>query len=201
MKQAEFLAGSFHRRNLLIAGAAGLAARWPIGEAKAHASFGPVNPPEPIPNLMVTSVDGKPIEMNRLLTGGITAVQLMFTGCTATCPIQGAIFADAQKHLARADSKLRLLSVSVDPLGDDAKALRDWLGRFGAQPQRWLAVVPRMRDVDRLLDFLRGRASGVDRHTAQAFLFNPKAQLAYRTADMPAGPDVVSLMRQLASMY
>ncbi len=200
MKHAEVLAVKLQRRKLLIAGAAGLAAPWPTGVAKAHASFGPVNPPEPIPNMTVTSVAGEPTELSRLLTGGITAVQLMFTGCTATCPIQGAIFADAQNHMARADSKLRLLSVSVDPLGDDAKALRAWLGRFGAQPQRWLAAVPRLKDVDRLLDFLRGRAGGADRHTAQAFLFNPQAQLAYRTADMPAGPDLVSLMRQMAAI-
>jgi protein SCO1/2 len=124
----------------------------------------------------------------------------MFTGCTATCPIQGAIFADAASQLATAGRELRLLSISIDPLGDDAQALTAWLQRYGAQPQRWGAAVPLVKDVDKLLDFVRGRASGVDRHTAQAFLFDRHARLAYRTADMPAGGDLVALMRQLADL-
>ena len=79
--------------------------------------------------------------LQTLLKGHITAVQLMFTGCTATCPIQGAIFADAASQLATAGRELRLLSISIDPLGDDAQALTAWLQRYGAQPQRWGAAV------------------------------------------------------------
>ena len=82
---------------------------------------------------------------------------------------------------------MRLLSISIDPLGDDTQALTAWLGRFGAKPERWKAAVPRVQDVDPLLDFLRGRATGTDRHTAQAFLFDRQARQAYRTAEMPAG--------------
>lgn len=202
MKRTRFPIPSLHhRRRLLVAGAAALAAPWPAGRVRAHSPLGRVEPAEPVPDIAVTGLEGRPTDLRRLLTGSVTAVQLMFTGCTATCPIQGAIFADAQKHLARADAKLRLLSVSIDPLGDDAKALRAWLGRFGAQPQRWLAVVPRVNDVDRLLDFMRGRADGADRHTAQAFLFNPRAELVYRTDNLPAGPEVAGLMTQLASMH
>jgi len=99
-----------------------------------------------------------------------------------------------------ASSELRLLSLSVDPLGDTPQALAAWLGRFGAPVQRWSGAIPRVQDVDRLLDFLRGRASGVDRHTAQAFLFDRQARLAFRTVDMPAGADLAALMRQLAEL-
>jgi protein SCO1/2 len=151
--------------------------------------------------MSVTTAAGRTVALQRLLKGQVTALQLMFTGCTATCPIQGAIFADAARMLAGASNELRLLSVSIDPLGDSPKALADWLGRFGTPPsQRWTAAVPRVQDVDTLFDFLRGRASGVDRHTAQAFLFDRQARLAFRTVDMPAGADLAALMRQLAEM-
>jgi protein SCO1/2 len=148
----------------------------------------------------LTTADGRHVAIQDLLKGQITALQLMFTGCTATCPIQGAIFAEVARTLAGANRELRLLSVSIDPLGDSPKALDAWLVRFGAQPQRWSAAVPRMQDVDRLLDFLRGRASGVDRHTAQAFLFDRQARLAFRTTDMPAAAELAALMRQLAEL-
>jgi protein SCO1 len=148
--------------------------------------------------MSVTTAEGRTVSLRSLLEGHITAVQLMFTGCSATCPIQGAVFADTSRMLAGATRELRLLSVSIDPLGDSPKALDAWLSRFGAPPQRWTAAVPRMQEVDALIDFLRGRASGVDRHTAQAFLFDRQARLAFRTIDMPSGADLSALMRQLA---
>ena len=192
------------RRNLLTTGVAVLATAALPRFAAGHASVGLVAPPEATPAVQLTVADGKPSAFKDLLTARTTAVQLMFTTCSATCPIQGAIFAEAQARLvglpATVGRDLQLLSISIDPLGDDPKALTAWLGRFGAKPQHWKAAVPRMQDLDRLLDFLRGRASGTDRHTAQAFLFDRQARLAYRTADMPAGGDLVRVMQELAAI-
>ena len=98
-----------------------------------------------------------------------------------------------------AHQHLRLLSVSIDPLSDDAPTLARWLGRFGAQPARWSAAAPAVRDVDLLLDFLRGRAVGADRHTAQAYLFDRQGRLAFRTVDMPPGSELVRLMQELSA--
>jgi hypothetical protein len=49
-----------------------------------------------------------------------------------------------------------------------------------------------------VIDFLRGRASGADQHTAQVYLLDRKAQLAYRSADMPPARFVADLMTQLS---
>lgn len=188
------------RRKLLIAGAATVLTAAQPPRTSAHASFGPVTPRETPPAAFrLSPTDGKPAGLKALLGGRITAMQLMFTGCSATCPIQGAIFADAQTRLAQADRGLRLLSISIDPLNDDVPALSRWLSRFGAQPARWTAATPRMQDVDPLLDFLRGRAAGADRHTAQAFLFDRQGRLTFRTVDMPPGGELVRLMQELAA--
>jgi len=188
------------RRQLLLAGAVALTTATSPRRTAAHSSFGPVTPREAPPAApRLTPTDGRPAPLKNLLTGRITAVQLMFTGCSATCPIQGAIFADAQARLAQADRGLRLLSITIDPLNDDVPALARWLGRFGALPARWSAAMPRVQDVDPLLDFLRGRASGADRHTAQAFLFDRQGRLAFRTVDMPPGGELVRLMQELAA--
>lgn len=114
------------------------------------------------------------------------------------CPIQGAVFADAQARLDSEGAGLRLLSVSIDPLGDDLAAMRAWLAKFGAQSRRWAGALPRVNDVDVLLDFLRGRAPGTDRHSAQAFVFDRQARLVYRTEDMPQPAELVALMRRVA---
>jgi protein SCO1 len=187
------------RRRILGAAAALVAVPWGTGEALAHGSFGPVQPALAAPALLLSDIDGQRVALAALLTGRVTALQLMFTGCSATCPIQGAMFAEVQQHLAADDPRLRLLSVSIDPLGDDPKALRAWLAKFGAQSARWSAALPQLKEVDALLGFVRGRAPGVDRHTAQAFVFDRQARLVYRTEDMPNPQELVRLLKQVAA--
>lgn len=187
------------RRSALI-GVAGLASGLSALAQQNHDPFGAVRPPQAAPDLRLTSDDGKPASLAQLLRGHTTAVQLMFTGCSATCPIQGALFGAVAPKIA-ATPGLRLLSLSIDPLGDSPAALRAWLKRFGAQAPLWRAAVPRVEDVDRLLDFVRGRSNdGADRHTAQVYLFDRQARLAYRTAQMPPATFVADMLGQLAHM-
>ena len=188
------------QRRATLALLSALSARWAIAQnaAPAHEPFGPLRPPLPAPKLALTGGDGKPFELTERLRGRVTAVQLMFTGCSATCPIQGALFG-AVAPLVASQREMRLLSLSIDPLGDSPQAVREWLARFGSHAQ-WQAAVPRIEDVDRLLDFVRGRAAGADRHTAQVYLFDRQARLAYRTADMPPAGFIADTMGELSRM-
>lgn len=163
----------------------------------SHDPFGRVEPPQEVPPLRLTADDGRPIGLARHLRGRSTAVQLMFTGCSAICPIQGALFAEVAVRLDPSDSQL--LSLSIDPLADDARALRRWLDQHGAGPA-WRAAAPRTDDLDRILDFLRGRASGVDRHTGQVYLFDREARLVWRTPDLPPAEHVVQMLKTVAAL-
>jgi protein SCO1/2 len=166
--------------------------------AQAHPSPGPVTPPQPAPDLTLTGADGQALSLRRALIGQVTALQLMFTGCSATCPIQGAVYGWVQQRLGKTEAGLRLLSLSIDPLGDDPQALRAWLRRFEADPRRWSAGILHPADVDRFQDFVRGRASGVERHTPQVYLFNRRAELVFRTLDLPSAEQIVDVMRQVS---
>src|SRR5689334_1431335 len=135
----------FHRRTLLraalavacpasLARAAG-AAPPPAAEVRReHFPFGEVWPPRVVPPWSVHTADGRRTDLPGLLTGRTTAIQLMFTGCSSICPIQGALFAELQQRLGDAAKaeRLQLLSLSIDPLADDPPALTAWLQRFGA---------------------------------------------------------------------
>jgi protein SCO1 len=166
--------------------------------APSHDPFGPLRPPLAAPKLKLTGGDGNRFELTGRLRGRITALQLMFTGCSATCPIQGALFG-AVAPLLKDQPAMQLLSISIDPLGDSPQAVAAWLARFGANAN-WQAAVPRIEEVDRLLDFVRGRAAGADRHTAQVYLFDRQARLAYRTADMPPARFVATTMGELSRL-
>lgn len=189
---------AMHRRHLLRTAAA-LAVNAGLGAAHAHGGL--VLPRlAPPPAVRLRLQDGRTVSPAALLEGRVTALQLMFTGCSATCPIQGALFAEVERHLqARraAPGDVQLVSASIDALADDPAALAGWLGRFGAG-KFWRAGTPTIADLDRWLDFLQGRRAGADRHTTQVFLFDRRGRLALRTVDLPPALEVVRLLEELS---
>lgn len=193
------------RRGFLVSASALAVTGWSAAAptlAEAHDFVGVVNPPKPLPAIRATMIGARPgvgtAWLGDVLKGKVTALQLMFTGCSSTCPIQGALFAELQGVLQAAPPGWQMLSVSIDPLGDDPKSMRAWLARFGANASRWNAAVPTLVDVDATIDFLRGRSQGADRHTPQVYLFDSTGRLRYRTADMPAPTLVASIMARIA---
>lgn len=208
-RRRDWLAGTARLAVGLATGAA-LGGPWLLAprRASAHVDAGPVRPPIPVPPLDIRWHDGRTSTLAARLQGRVTALQTMFTSCSATCPLQGALFTMVETQLAersktasgRSGSKglrLQLLSLSVDPLTDDPATLAQWLARYGAGPL-WSAGAPRPEQVDPLFDFLRARSSGIDRHTGQVYLFNPRAELALRTVDMPPPEQVTALIEGLA---
>jgi protein SCO1/2 len=164
--------------------------------SEPHAPAGRVEPPALPPRISMLGADGAEHELAVWLQHRPTAIQLVFTRCTSTCPIQGALFAAVAPRLAHG---ARLLSVSIDPEHDTPEALRAWMARFGASPA-WYAATPRTPSgVDALFDFLRGRAQGLDRHSLRAYLFDARGRLAYRTADLPPASEIIGALEALAS--
>lgn len=189
-------AGVLTRRRVLGAGVVaglGLGARV---DAATQAPRGLVLPRVPAPYLPLTDTAGRSIGLPALLRGKVTAVQLMFAGCSSTCPIQGAVFAAVAQKVKAPD--VQLLSLTVDPLGDSPQALHSWLGRFG-QHRLWTAGVPRVQDVDALSEFLRGVPPKKGAHSSQVFLFDRQTKLAFRTVDLPSPEHVVELLSMLAA--
>ena len=165
--------------------------------ARAHNEAGRVRPGLPAPDLRLTLHDCRKTTLPKLLSGRTTALQTMFTTCSATCPIQGALFAAVQAQLMSAPKQIQLVSLTIDPLGDDTKAMQAWLKRYGAGP-RWLGAIPEVNDVDRLFDFVKARNVGADRHTAQAYLFNSRAELVMRTVDFPPPEGLTAMLLTLS---
>jgi protein SCO1 len=181
------------RRRLLLAAGLSLAG---IGRAAAQAVSahdGPVLPPVAVPDLPLVLHDGRRTGLRQLLQGRTTAVQLIFTGCTTTCPIQGVIFERVQAALKDHSERRQLLSLSIDPLGDTPAALAAWLGRFHAR-DGWLAAVP---DAAALPDleavFGNGRDS-LATHATEVQIVDRSARLIWRTGGLPSPQSVAQLL-------
>jgi protein SCO1/2 len=184
------------RRRLLAAGA--LASLGVLPFARADAAVGPAMPAVPAPALPLRRHDGAAPTLAAQLRGTPTAVQLMFTGCSTICPIQGALFAALQAGLrAERDAAARLLSLSIDPLADDPAALGAWLQRFGAGPA-WSAAAPTQAALDPMLSLFRGGVAAGDRHTGQVYVFDRQARLVWRTSELPPAAEVMAALRRVA---
>lgn len=184
-------------RRRLLRGAAGLAAFGP-GVAAAIGRHGRVEPPDPAPEVALLRDDGARTTLPRMLAGRTTAMHFMFTGCRATCPIQGAVFARVQAEIApRRLPRVQLLSISVDALGDTPASLARWLKGLSAG-DAWRAAVPVPSQADRLLQWAGGNQPfAADSHTAQVLLFDDRARLVMRTTDLPDPAEVVRLLVEL----
>ncbi|MCU0684754.1 MAG: SCO family protein [Polyangiaceae bacterium] len=167
-----------------------------IAPARAHNDAGAVTPPEAPPGVELTMHDGTPASLAKVLTDRVTALQLIFTSCGMTCPIQGAVFAAAAKELGDRIASAQWLSITIDPPRDDPKTLSAWMARFGAHP-RWRAARPDPPGLEKLLAFLRARTNGPDRHTAQVYFFDRRARLTMRSVDFPPSHELLRVLGEL----
>jgi protein SCO1 len=172
--------------------------------AQAGDGMGPLQPPTAAPNIQLTDHLGRARALRDMLTGHVTVVQTMFTGCSSVCPIQGAVFAATQQRLAKRPTRqpVQLLSLSIDPLGDSPAALKAWLARLQAQPG-WQAAVPTMAEVPTLQRGLDGNtpasSASVDAHSDRLYFFDAQARLRWRSGSLPAADEVMRVISHLAS--
>jgi len=171
--------------------------------AHAHSGAGTLDEPRQLGHWPLLDDLGRQQPLDQRLQRQVTAVQFMFTGCSALCPLQGALFATVQQRLGPDMARLgiRLLSISVDPLSDDPAALTRWRRSFQAG-DAWRAASPQPQDLDALLDRfddarLSPRPAG-DRHSTQVMVCDRAGRLRWRSLPLSAAEPVVQALRTLA---
>ncbi len=152
---------------------------------RAH-GIGAVKPPLDFPSgITVVGSDGLRVPLQSILQGQITVLQLIYTRCNQTCPLQGALFANVQQRLpALQAKKIQFLSLSTDPW-DDAKALTSWLRRFDAQPGWVAATLATRKDTDAFKAVLQKGAPAGKNHSLQVYFIDPQSRLIWKSEDLP----------------
>jgi protein SCO1/2 len=165
--------------------------------ATPNSDHGRIKPPVPVPDIPLLQYDGRNTSLGSLTLGHATAVQLMFTTCTTTCPIQAAIFQHVQSMLPdMAARKIQLLSLSVNPEDDNAPALAAWRSRFHAGPE-WIAAAPTAASNADVQTFF-GRANGsYADHSTQVNIVDRRGRLVWRTNELPAAEEIASILRRV----
>jgi protein SCO1/2 len=116
-----------------------------------------------IADVAVRDQDNRALYFNRdLVQGRVVAINFVYTGCSAVCPLMGAHFARVQQLLGDRPAA-GLVSVSIDPLNDTPDQLRAWRDQFSKKPG-WTLVTGRRNDIDRLLSSLGAAAPDPGAH-------------------------------------
>jgi len=84
------------------------------------------------PNVALTTQDGKVVHFyDDLLKGKKVAINLMYTKCTSTCPLETAKLTQVKKLLGdRVGKDLFFISISIDPDHDTPQALKAYSEKF-----------------------------------------------------------------------
>lgn len=87
-----------------------------------------------VPEFALTERSGRTVTREDLL-GRPAVVDFFFTNCTGPCPVLTANMRKLQDELA--GTRVRLVSISVDPGHDTPEVLSEFADALGADPERW----------------------------------------------------------------
>jgi len=153
-----------------------------------------------IPDVSLVDMDGAQVSLRDGL-GGDEPVMLnfIFTSCTAICPVMSATFMQVQEGLGEERSKVRMVSISIDPENDTPARLREYAGRFHAGAQ-WRMLTGSVEDsiaVQRAFGAYRG---GKMNHAPVTFLRAGGADKPWVRLDgLVSASDIIQEYRKLAA--
>jgi len=103
------------------------------------------------PDVTLTTQDGRSVRFyDDLIKGKIVAVNLIYTSCQYSCPLETARLAQVQKLLGdRMGKDVFFYSITIDPQHDTPAVLKAYAEQFGAGPG-WFFLTGKEADIDLL---------------------------------------------------
>ena len=140
-------------------------------------SFPAANKNDCLPNLALIDQNGKNLEMSSL-KGEYVLINFVYTSCSGTCPMLTSKMAMVTKKLApKLGTRVRLVSVTLDPEHDNPAALLKYANEHGANAADWIFLTGTPAQVDAYLaifNIKRYRESdGSIDHVTSSFLLGP----------------------------
>ncbi len=146
------------------------------------ASAGPHWGADYFPNVPLVTQDGKTVHFyDDLLKGKLVAIDMIYTHCVDSCPLETARLAQVQKTLGdRVGKDIFFYSITLDPKRDTPEVLKAYAEKYHAGPG-WLFLTGKREDIE-LLSRKLGlysdpNASNRDGHTPTLLLGNEPAGL------------------------
>jgi cytochrome oxidase Cu insertion factor (SCO1/SenC/PrrC family) len=100
------------------------------------------------PTFNLTAQDGSAFD-SRTLAGEVWVASFIFTSCRTECPVIGKANQDLLDALA--DTRARLVSITVDPEFDTPEVLTTWGRTYGATPESWKLLTGPRSEITRVV--------------------------------------------------
>jgi protein SCO1/2 len=132
----------------------------------------------------LTDQDGKPVRLADL-KGKVLLVSFIFTTCNGSCPATTHRMGQVQEELRRRGlldkSRVRLLSITLDPARDTPEVLRRYMQIYDADPATWSFLTGPADRVAQVVAawgmWARPAANGQLDHPSRIFLVDPAGRV------------------------
>jgi protein SCO1/2 len=102
------------------------------------------------PNVALTTHKGDVVHFYDLIKGKIVAIELIYTSCEYSCPLETARLVQVQRLLGdRMGRDVFFYSISIDPEHDTPAVLKGYAEHYGAGPN-WLFLTGKAADIELL---------------------------------------------------
>ncbi|HKW75115.1 MAG TPA: SCO family protein, partial [Terriglobales bacterium] len=158
------------------------------------------------PNVPLVTQDGQTVHFYEdLLKGKLVAIDMIYTHCVDSCPLETARLAQVQKTLGdRVGKDIFFYSITLDPKRDTPEVLKAYAAKYHAGPG-WLFLTGKRDDID-LLSRKLGlysdpNASNRDGHTPTLLLGNEPAGLWMNNSALDDPTFLASTISQFMDNY
>lgn len=148
-----------------------------------------------VPKVALVDQDGHPVRLGTDLLGSrLAVVNFVYTSCTSVCPMQSVVFSALQDALGeRLGRTVELISMTVDPINDQAEQMKRYAQARGAR-EGWRWLTGDRRSVEQALKGFGAFTADYTQHPAMVLVGDPQRGEWSRFYGFPA-PEV--LMRRL----
>ncbi|SMF60898.1 protein SCO1/2 [Xaviernesmea oryzae] len=126
---------------------------------------------------------------------GLLVMTFGYTTCESLCPLGNAVMAQLEAHLgSETPSKVRLVSVTIDPETDTPDVLRETSADFGASDD-WFWLTGDRETINRLLRSAAIKTGDPELHDPVFLVGDPRSGRFYRSQSMPTADELMKIIR------
>lgn len=152
-----------------------------------------------LPDTPLLDQDGRRVRLRSdVMAGRIVVVDFIYTTCTTICPIFTATMASVQERLGDAVGRdVHLVSVTVDPLRDTPRRLKEYAGSHSADFAGWSFLTGTKADVDAVNKAFGTYTANIDDHPPMVLVGDTGSGQWTRFFGFPAPGVLEARVRQL----
>jgi protein SCO1/2 len=104
-----------------------------------------------VPDVTLVDQNGKKVRFKSLVESDRPVViDFIFGTCTTICPVLSAGYVGLQNRLGADSTRVRLVSISIDPENDTPKVMKEYLKRYNARTG-WDFLTGSRQDIDTVM--------------------------------------------------